>query len=190
MGAFDNMAGAGCCSSSNIPANARVIATNDGTRLIGLGGKITEAGTLYEVDLYLRLGSVKVPFRFRAAEISTPGLRFLWDIQQMRETLGARIDTIRSCVKAEKFGNVVIQTEPVEHIHRRMQMPPIRTLGACGGMASDLLSDLELGIRVVEHVLIDCSDNAIAVAKAVHGFQGIKEENFGSVNFSTRRTNR
>jgi hypothetical protein len=91
----------------------------------------------------------------------------------MRQTLGAIVDTNRSCVKAEKL-NVVIQTEPVEHIHRRLQMAPIRTLGACGGMATDLLCDLELGIRVAEHVLIDCSPAAIAVAEKIAAFAHVK----------------
>lgn len=173
LGAFDNMAGSACCDSRSIPEDAEIIVENDGTRLIGVGGKITEAGTLYRIYIYLRLGSVRVPFEFRAAEIATPGLRFLWDIGQMRETLGAVVDTNRSCVIAEKLG-VVIQTEPCEHLHRRLSMPPIRTLGACGGMATDLLSDLEMGIRVSEHVLIDMSENAVAVAKAVAAFAHVR----------------
>ena len=173
LGAFDNMAGSACCDASNVPHNARIISEKDGTRLIGIGGKITEAGTLYEIDLYLRLGSVKVPFRFRVVEISTPGLRFLWDIAQMRDVLGAVIDINRSCVKSEKLG-VVIQTEPVEHIHRRLSMQPIRTLGVCGGMATDLLSDLEMGMRIAEHVLVECSPKAIAVAKVIAAFAHVR----------------
>ncbi len=173
VGSFDNMAQAGCCDIDIIPKNARIIAVNDGTRLAGVEGLVTEAGTLYKIVLYRRVCSVKVPFRFRGVAISTPGLRFLWDIEQIRDTLGGMIDTSRSFLRASTL-DVVIQCEPVDTLRRRCLQSPIRTLGACGGIASDLIAMIEMGFNISEHTLVESNKHAVVIAEMIADFANIK----------------
>jgi hypothetical protein len=167
------MAQAGCWDRDRIPKSARIVEQNDGTRLVGLGGKITESGTLFEIDLCLRIHSVPVTFQFRAVEITTPGLTVLWDLEQIRDKLGGDIDTVRSLLKSETLG-FVIRLEPIEILNRRMSLFGIVSVGACGGMATDLLALLEMGFKVKTHYLIEPRENAVKIAKKLASFCNVE----------------
>jgi hypothetical protein len=165
LGALDSMAQTSVCEQQNVPPEAYIIAKDDGTRIQGVGGQITNAGTLYAMEFQIRIGAPKIVLKFRLAPLSTPGLQFLVDYEQIRDVLGAVIDPVRSIVTCEKLG-LSFKTEPIQILHHRMRCPPIRTLGACGGMATDLLALLEMGINVKEHILIDTDPIAVEVALA------------------------
>ena len=84
LACFDTMAQCGICDERNIPEDATVLVRDDGTTVEGLGGKISKAGTLYSVKMSMRLGTKPVTFKFRSAALSTPGMQFLWDLQQIK----------------------------------------------------------------------------------------------------------
>ena len=173
ISALDTMAQTSVCDQGDVPLEAFVITEDDGTCIQGVGGKVTNAGKLLGLEVSPRIGYPPVVLTFRLAPLSTPGLRFLWDYQQIRETLGAVLDPVRTIVHAEKLG-LSFMTEPIQILHHRAKRPPIRTLGACGGMATDLLGMLEMGINVAEHVLIENDPIAVLVAKRVFEHTGVK----------------
>ena len=174
LGCFDTMSQCGIWDASSIPDDAVVLCKDDGTRVEGLGGKITEAGTLYQISVSMRVGSKPVPFKFRAANLSTPGLKVLWDIQQMRQVLKATYDMSRMCIHLETSPREHIQLEPLEVLNFRMNKKPLRGLSACGGIATDLLTMLELGMRVKTFYLIEKDERARLVVKTIYSDFPIK----------------
>jgi hypothetical protein len=137
-----------------LPPNTKIISENDGTTIEGVGGMITEAGTLYSVEVSLRLGTAPVAFEFRLAPLSTPGLRWLWDIAQMRSKLGAVYDSNRNSLRAE-LTSTTVRLEPIAILHQRMTSPPIRVLSAGNPTGSELYTLLEMGNTVTEYLCID-----------------------------------
>ena len=65
IGCFDTMSQVSIQNDSYpLPPNTKIISENDGTTIEGVGGMITEAGTLYSVEILLRLGTAPVAFEF------------------------------------------------------------------------------------------------------------------------------
>ena len=154
IGCFDTMSQVPIHNSNMpLPADAILIASNDGTTVEGVGGHITKAGDLYSIDLELRLGSLPITFKFRLAPLTTPGLRWLWDLEQMRDTLSAEYDTQRSQLRAPKI-NAIIPLEPIEILHQRLSNPPIRMLSAGIPTGCELFTMLEMGNRIREYICV------------------------------------
>ena len=57
LGALDSMAQKSVCEQQNVPPEAYIIAKDDGTRIQGVGGQITNAGTLYAMEFQIRIGA-------------------------------------------------------------------------------------------------------------------------------------
>jgi hypothetical protein len=64
IGALDTMAQVGICNETMIPTEATIVIDDDGTEVIGLGGKVTKAGRLYSIKMLMRPGSCPVVFNF------------------------------------------------------------------------------------------------------------------------------
>jgi hypothetical protein len=155
IGCFDTMSQVSIQNDSYpLPPNTKIISENDGTTIEGVGGMITEAGTLYSVEISLRLGTAPITFEFRLAPLSTPGLRWLWDIAQMRSKLGAIYDSNRNSLRTE-LTSTTIRLEPIAILHQRMTSPPIRILSAGNPTGSELYTLLEMGNTVTEYLCID-----------------------------------
>ena len=163
--AFDTMAQIGIADPSVHFDNEKIM-YEDNVVVQGVGGTVTKAGVCYQTQLHLRVGLPLVNFQYRKAKISTPGLSILWDFKQMRNILGIIFDTNRFCVKAERLG-AVIQLDPIALIAIRLKQIPIIYATVCGGIISDVVALLEMGIRLQKVIYVDHDEDAAEVASAI-----------------------
>lgn len=162
IGCFDTMSQVMLGNADRRPADAVPIGEDDGTVVEGVGGSRTPAGQLWRCHVSIRVGCPPIPVDVRMVPLKG-GILFLWGITEMREVLGATYDTVRNLLpcRVPALGyKEVLRLEPVKILAHRLRQPPIQSMSACGGMATDLVSRLEMGIRVSKFVLIDPDERA------------------------------